>query len=62
MKLIILRRLIQILMNLKRKKYIPLENSLLREKIKELEIYKYIDELSIDEDYLNILIKGRYEN
>ena len=36
-------------------------NSLLREKIKELEIYKYIDDLSIDENYLNSLIKGRYE-
>lgn len=45
----------------KEKIYTIGKNSLLREKIKELEIYKYIDELSIDEDYLNILIKGRYE-
>ena len=37
------------------------KNSLLRERIKELEIYKYIDDLSIDKNYLNTLIKGRYE-
>lgn len=45
----------------KEKMYSIGKNSLLREKIKELEIYKYIDDLSIDENYLNILIKGRYE-
>ena len=42
--------------------YLISKNSLLREKIKELEIYKYIDEISIERKYLDSLIKARYTN
>ena len=38
------------------------KNSLMREKIKELEIYKYIKEITIERKFLENLIKARYTN
>lgn len=42
--------------------YLISKNSLIREKIKELEIYKYIKEITIERKFLESLIKARYTN